>query len=154
MYQQLDERLSALEPGGGSGGDAAAGSDNTAQHKPGADKAYKATFDKLRNGKYNDAISGFEDFVKKYPNSTKTADALYWLGQARYVQGDLSGASDALQKMVDAYPKNPNIASALLRIGVIKQTVGKKEQAQATFQRILKDYPDSNAAGKAREKLQ
>src|SRR5699024_8123809 len=97
MYQQLDERLSALEPGGGSG-DAAAGSGNEAQHKPGADQAYKAAFDKLRNGKYNAAISGFEDFVEQYPNSTKTADALYWLGQARYVQGDLSGASDALQK--------------------------------------------------------
>lgn len=147
MYQQLDERLTALEGGGSA---TTTGAANEAD----AGTAYDAAFEQLRNGKYDDAISGFEAFVKQYPNSEHTVDALYWLGQARYVQGDLSGASSALQQMIDQYPKSDKIASALLRIGVIQQTVGKSKQAKATFQRIVDDYPDSDSADKARQHLQ
>lgn len=149
MYQQLDGRLTALEGGGavaGSGGGAPV-------DKAGAGKAYQAAFGSLRDGKYNAAISGFEAFVKKYPNSEQTDEALYWLGQARYVQGDLSGASSALQQMIKQFPQSAKVPSALLRIGVIQQTVGKAKQAKATFQRIIDNYPDSESASKARQHL-
>lgn len=147
MYQELDERLTALENGGtAKGGNKAS--------KAEIKESYLAAFDLLRNGKYNAAIGSFEQFNQKYPDNSYSDNALYWLGQARYVQGDLSGAMKALQKLEKKYPESSKLPSALFRIGVIKETVGKTSDAQAIFKSVIKDYPDSESAAMARKRLQ
>lgn len=145
MYQSLDERLTALEQGGAGTGVSAS--------KEEIKKSYMAAFGQLRNGKYDAAISGFESFVKKYPDSSYGDNAWYWLGQARYVQGDLSGAMKALQTMTSRFPKSSKLPSALFRMGVIEQTEGKTDKARAAFERIVTQYPDSDSAGMARQHL-
>lgn len=143
MYQKLDQRLTALEQGGVAETD-----------KQAVKKAYLAAFEKLRNGKYNAAISGFEAFVEKYPNSSYTDNAWYWLGQARYVQGNLGGAMEALQVVTSQFPESSKMPSTLFRMGVIEQTQGKIDSARTTFQRIISEYPDSESADMARQRLQ
>lgn len=142
MYKRLDKRLTALEQGGGS---------KASEQK--AKQAYMAAFDKLRKGQYDAAIGQLEVFVKKYPDSTYSDNAWYWLGQARYVDGDLDGALDALQTLVKKSPKSDKVPSALLRIGVIQQTQGNSNQARSTFERILREYADKGVADKARAHL-
>src|SRR5699024_12696134 len=58
MYQDLDNRLTALEKGGSA----------TSADKEVIKQSYMAAFEQLRNGKYDAAISDFEAFVKKYPD--------------------------------------------------------------------------------------
>lgn len=143
MYQVLDERLTALEQGGTA----------TGANQEEIKQTYMAAFEQLRNGKYDAAISGFETFVKKYPDSSYGDNAWYWLGQARYVQGDLTGAMSALQTMTSQFPQSSKLPSALFRMGVIEQTQGKTANARAAFKRIVTQYPDSESADMARQQL-
>jgi len=143
MYEDLDKRIAALE-----GGDNA-GADNEA-----AKDAYRAAFDKLRDNKYAEAVSGFEAFLDQYPDSAYNDNAWYWLGQARYVQGDLSGALDALNTLMEQFPDSDKLSSALFRIGVIEQAQGKNDKARAAFEKVITDYADSDSADRARKKLQ
>lgn len=143
MYQDLDERLTALEQGGTA----------TGANQEEIKQSYMAAFEQLRNGKYDAAISGFETFVKKYPDSSYGDNAWYWLGQARYVQGDLTGAMSALQTMTSQFPQSSKLPSALFRMGVIEQTQGKTANARAAFKRIVTQYPDSESADMARQQL-
>lgn len=143
MYQVLDERLTALEQGGTA----------TGANQEEIKQTYMAAFEQLRNGKYDAAISGFETFVEKYPDSSYGDNAWYWLGQARYVQGDLSGAMSALQTMTSQFPQSSKLPSALFRMGVIEQTQGKTANARAAFKRIVTQYPDSESADMARQQL-
>src|SRR5699024_6337530 len=145
MYQDLDNRLTALEKGGSA----------TSADKEVIKQSYMAAFEQLRNGKYDAAISDFEAFVKKYADDSSYGDnARYWLGQARYVQGDLSGAMEALQTMTKRFPKSSKLPSALFRMGVIEQAEVKTDKASAMFQRIVSQYPDSESADMARQRLQ
>lgn len=144
MYQRLDKRLTALEQGGAS----------KKASKEEIKKTYLAAFEKLRNGQYDAAIKALAAFTREYPDSTYTDNAWYWLGQARYVQGDLSGATTALRTVINDFPKSGKMASSLLRLGIIQQTLGKTNKARATFQRITHDYPNSGSADKARGRLQ
>lgn len=144
MYQRLDKRITALEQGG-----IAAGA-SKAEIK----QAYLAAFDQLRNSKYDAAIASLEAFVGKYPDNSYSDNAWYWLGQARYVQGDLTGAMKALQTLTRRFPDSKKMPSALFRIGVIEHTEGKVDKARAIFRRIVKQYPDSDSAAMARQRLQ
>lgn len=148
MYQELDKRLTALEGG------EVAGDKTSKASKGEIKKAYLAAFEQLRNGEYNAAIASFEQFAQKYGQNSYSDNALYWLGQARYVQGDLSGAMKALQKLKNKFPESKKLPSALFRIGVIKQTEGKVAAARATFERVIKTYPDTESAGMAKQRLQ
>lgn len=143
MYQRLDKRLTALEQGG-----------KSKASKEEIKSTYLAAFEKLRNGQYNAAIKALETFTQKHPDSAYTDNAWYWLGQARYVQGDLSGATAALKTVIKDFPKSPKMPSSLFRLGVIQQTLGKTDKARSTFQRIIRDYPDSGSADSARGRLQ
>lgn len=142
MYQQLDDRITALEGGG------AATADQEA-----VKKAYLAAFGKLRDKKYADASSSFAAFVKQYPDNSYSDNAWYWLGQARYVQGNLDGALSALQTVTEKFPESDKAPSALYRIGVIEQTQGKADKARSTLSKIIRNYADSDSADRAREKL-
>src|SRR5699024_794717 len=73
MYEDLDNRLTALEKGG----------TKKADEKE-IEQAYTAAFQELRNGNYDKAIHGFEAFVDDYPDTSYSDNAWYWLGQARY----------------------------------------------------------------------
>lgn len=142
MYQKLDKRLTALE-----------NSISAGANKKQIKSAYLAAFEKLRKGQYNAAIDRFEAFVKKYPKSSYSDNAWYWLGQARYVIGDLGDALKALQTVTRKFPKSSKMPSTLFRIGVIKQSQGKTDKARAIYQRIISQYPDSDSADMASKRL-
>jgi|SRR5699024_3014267 len=148
MYERLDERLKtlkqALEEGGG----------NARANDEAAEKAYLAAFEQMRNGKYDAAVSEFEAFNEKYPNSAYSDNAWYWLGQARYVQGDLDGAMQALRTVIDDYPDSDKVPSSLFRMGVIKLAQGQSGEAQSLFRQVISDYPEDKAAEMAREQLE
>lgn len=142
MYQKLDKRITALEKGNG-----------TTVDKEAVKNAYLAAFKKLRDGQYNAAIDSFQSFIHKYPKNSYSDNAWYWMGQARYVQGNLSGALQALQTVTNKFPKSSKMPSTLFRMGVIKSTQGKSSQARSLFKRVINNYPDSDSADMARGRL-
>lgn len=119
-----------------------------------ARKAYDNAFNLLKNGKYSEATTAFQQFLQKYPDSDFTDNAHYWLGEAHYVMGNFDKAIGAYQQLLNDYPNSAKAPHALLKIGYSQQEMGNVDQARQTLENVRSKYADTTAASLARERLQ
>ncbi len=114
---------------------------------------YLKSFDQLRGGKYDAAITGFRAMLGKYPQGNYADNAWYWMGESYHVKGDDANALKSYQSLLTQFPASPKVPDALLKTGVIYQGQQKTAQARDAYQKVLKQYPSSSAAGQARTRL-
>ncbi|WLS77759.1 cell division protein CpoB [Erwinia pyri] len=167
LYQQIDTLSSGAAAQGASGAAAAASAgataDNAAEGNNAASGAsaapvqsgdantdYNAAVALVLEKKQNEqAITAFQAFVKKYPDSTYQPNANYWLGQLNYNKGKKDDAAYYFATVVKNYPKSPKSADALYKVGVIMQEKGDTAKAKAVYQQVSKLYPNTDAAKNA-----
>ena len=150
MYADLDKRVGALEhgnSGGGASGDAGQGASSTEQ------SIYGQAFDALKAGNYTVAISGFQDFLHQYPSSPLAPNAEYWLGEAHYVNRDLSAAETAFQGVLDKWPSSSKAPDAMLDLGNTQLAEGKTAKGRATLHQVVSQYGGTDAANRAQTRL-
>jgi len=145
----------AVTSGGGESSAAASGSAAPRQGVATADEkaAYERTFGMLREGAFEDAIIGFNQFLFKYPNGAYADNAQYWLGEAFYVTRDFEQAQKAFQKVLDNFPDSPKRPDARLKLGFTLHELNRDSEARKVLEDVVNDYPDSSAARLAQRRL-
>jgi tol-pal system protein YbgF len=127
----------------------------TAPQDPLARKgAYQKAFDTLKQGKYNDAIVEFKNFVLSYPKGDLSDNAYYWLGEAYYVNRDFTAAKDAFRKVISEFPQSNKIPDANLKIAFIEYENAQFASAKGLLEDIVKRFPDTSAAKMAEKRLE
>jgi tol-pal system protein YbgF len=116
--------------------------------------AYLAAFDKLKAGRYDDAITGFKELLGRWPDGRYADNAWYWMGESHYVKRDYDAALEAFKAVLSKFPTSPKAADAQLKVGVVQLDQKQKDAARASFQKVVADYPNSNAANLARQRLE
>ncbi|XZQ55219.1 MAG: tol-pal system protein YbgF [Arsenophonus sp.] len=99
------------------------------------------------------AISFFQNFIKTYPKSSYQSNAIYWLGQLNYNNGNKNDAAFYFATVVKNYPNSSKVSESFYKIGLLMQESGENEKARAVYQRIIKMYPGSLSAQLAKKKL-
>lgn len=174
----IESRLIALEGGGGglSGAGSVTGAAGTstvvspglgggqdnggqsasapAEPDPAEEKAYLEAFDLLKQGKYSDAILGFENVVQNWPNGRYADTALYWAGESHYVQRDYEKALNKFNTLLEQHPNSQRVPDALLKAGFSHEELNRNDKAREMFQRIVDEYPDSSASNLAKQRLE
>lgn len=107
----------------------------------------------LKKKEYHQAISAFQSFVKRYPDSIYQPNANYWLGQLNYHQGKKNDALYYFAFVAKTYPKSHKAPEALLKVGMIMQEKGQKDKARAVYEQVRKLYPSDEAAKQAQKRL-
>lgn len=173
IYQDVDQRLGALQPGGASQSPAAAGEGGdgdpatpplpTGQAPTGAaggDPAkiqaeYQAAYDLLnpKQKRYAEAAKAFSAFVRKYPNHALAPNAQYWLGEAYYVTQKNADARKAFDVVVERYPGSTKMPDALYKLGRLHEAAGRRDAARRSYERVVTEYANSSAAGLAGQRL-
>ena len=92
------------------------------------EQVYKNLYKKYEQKKYKDAISGFKEFIEKYPDSKLVPNAYYWIAESYY-------------------------AAANYQDGVYKNTLLNFKLAQDNFKIVINKYPENQKAIDARTKL-
>ncbi|MFH7826949.1 cell division protein CpoB [Kluyvera chengduensis] len=105
------------------------------------------------NARQDDAITAFQNFIKKYPDSTYQPNANYWLGQLNYNKGKKDDAAYYFASVVKNYPKSPKAADAMFKVGVIMQDKGDTAKAKAVYQQVVSKYPGTDGAKQAQKRL-
>ena len=105
------------------------------------------------SSRQDDAIAAFQNFVKKYPDSTYQPNANYWLGQLNYNKGKKDDAAYYFASVVKNYPKSPKAADAMFKVGVIMQDKGDTAKAKAVYQQVVSKYPGTDGAKQAQKRL-
>lgn len=119
-----------------------------------ANSDYNAAVALVRdNSRQDEAITAFQNFVKRYPDSTYVPNANYWLGQLNFNKGKKDDATFYFASVVKNYPKSPKAADAMLKVGIIMQDKGDTAKAKAVYQQVVKQYPGSEGAKQAQKRL-
>lgn len=125
------------------------GQDTAEQRKPGAlpgktpQEKYDYAFGLLRNNDYQGATDAFKLFVSQYPKNPLAGNAVYWMGQIPYSQGNFDAAARLFYEAYHKYPKSAKAPESLLKVGLSFDKLNKKKEACVVFQRFLAEYPDA-----------
>lgn len=114
---------------------------------------YRAAFNLLKEGRYNQATEAFQDFIRDYPAGSYTDNAQYWLGETFYVTRQFQPALTEFNRVVNDHKDSPKLTHALLKIGYIRHELGDSEGAVKTLEGLMAQHPKSTAARLARERL-
>jgi len=157
MYVDLDARLQRLEqPAAGAAAPSAEGTSGADAAVAGQDdenRAYEAAQELRRIGNYQGAIAAFQAYIKQYPQSSRAPRAQYWIGDSYYNLREFKAAIASQQTLIKTYPGNPSVPDAMLNIASSQIELGDSKVAKKTLQDLLAKYPLSDAATKAKSRL-
>ena len=146
QYMDIDTRLRAAE---------AALTAAQATTAPGSPEAeYQAAFNLLKDGRYEEAETALREFAAKYPQHELAANAVYWLGEAHYVQRDYPAALAAFESVLRDYPGTRKSPDALLKAGYCQYELRRYGDARTLLTRVVQEFPDTQAAADARARLE
>jgi tol-pal system protein YbgF len=116
-------------------------------------RAYDQGLDHFRAGRFGEAVTAFQLFIRSYPRSPLASSAQYWIGNSLYAIRDFRGSITAQRQLITQYPDSPKAADAMLNIATSQSELGDLQGARVTLQEVNTKYPSSEAAAKARQRL-
>jgi tol-pal system protein YbgF len=119
----------------------------------GAQNAYMKAFGLYSANNYPAAVEAFGAFIKAYPKSEYAGNAQYWIGECYYTQHNYPLALDAFNKLLATYPKGNKVPDAMLKIGYTYINMNEPAKTKSELQSLIDKFPNSQAAIKARERL-
>ncbi len=135
---------------------------------PNAQDSYQAAYQDLSKGLYPLAISGFQDFLRRFPDSPLADSAQYSIGeaffgmahsagatagQAEKAAKDLEQAVKEFRKVVVNYPRGGKVSTALYKEALALVELKQTALARERLQYLLDHFPQSEEAPLAKERL-
>ncbi len=131
----------------------------------GAEESYQAAYLDFSKGLYPLAVSGFRDFLRRFPDSPLADSAQYWIGEAYFsmaratasqpekARENLEQAVQEFRKVVVAYPRGSKVPTALYKEALALVELKQTALAQARLQYLVEHFPQSEEAPLAKERL-
>ncbi|MGD9032830.1 MAG: tol-pal system protein YbgF [Desulfobacteraceae bacterium] len=115
---------------------------------------YDTSMASFKEGKYEDAMRGFETLIKKYPDSDRADNAQFWIGECYMGIKKYEKAILAYQEVIKKYPKGNKVPSAMLRQAIAFLEIKDKTSTRLLLKKIINKYPESSEAQIAKKKLE
>ncbi|MDP2751821.1 MAG: tol-pal system protein YbgF [Rhodocyclaceae bacterium] len=117
---------------------------------------YETALTLFKGAKYAESLSGFQSFIKKWPDSGLLPNAWYWMASCRFQLKEFGPAAEDFAKVSATWPNDPKAADAMLaQANALGETKKPKEakEAREILDALLTRYPGSAAAKLARQRL-
>jgi tol-pal system protein YbgF len=114
---------------------------------------YEAGWRNLEKRDYRSAIARFRDFVKKYPKSTLTANAQYWIGESHYALREFDQAIIEFDAVRTRYPESGKVPAALLKEAYAFAEMGENSNARLLLQEVVEKHAQTPEATQAKQKM-
>ncbi len=117
------------------------------------DDLYQRSYNSYLQADFENAITGFKDYLRLYPKTSLSDNAAYWVGESLYSLKNFQEAATAFDKVSGDYANSVKAPASLLRSGFALIELGEIDQARERFQKIVDAYPTSNEAIQAADRL-
>ena len=114
---------------------------------------YTEALRSVSSSKNEDGRKKFNEFLAKYPSSSKAPEALYWIGESYMGEKSYNQAVLSFKEVTTRFPKEGKAAEALWRTAEAYERLGDKTNAAFHLKMLADEYPNSEFNGKARQKL-
>jgi Uncharacterized protein conserved in bacteria len=121
-------------------------------------KEYSYALDLYNQRQLNQAKEKFIEFIRKYPNTSLTDNAYFWLGVVYRDLGD-SARAEAVWRTLEErckrgeMPDCNKLPSTYLQLARLYEARENSEKAREYYEAILKEFPLSEEAEVAKRKL-
>lgn len=161
LYRQLDlkPQTEALEqpaaPGTGTNQTAISGvSERETRPDRPENTLYDETLALYREGRYEEALLGFKNFVQRFPQSDLADNAQFWIGECYMSMNQYEQAIHAFHEVEIRYPKGNKVPNAMLKQAMAFLKVKDAIAAKIVLKKLIKNYPDSAEGRIAAAKLE
>ena len=150
-YVDLDRRLGALNPVGGSAntssnpsagqagsGQVSSGTTGTALPVNDEKAHYQSAIDPII-GKVKNldlAISLLHEHLKRFPNGQFAGNAKYWLGESYLVKDNTAESRKWFESLLNEYPLHGKVPAAKYKLGVVYHKLGMNAQARTMLEEV------------------
>ncbi len=110
------------------------------------DLKYLAAFSNLAAGRLPAAESGFQGFLREFPDHQYSPNARYWLANAQLSQGKTNLAVTNLQQIIVNPNAQAKVPAALMQLAQIYRQEGQPIQADNVLEQLRNRYPESPEA--------
>ena len=117
------------------------------------DEVYRSAKHAFDQGDSEAARKGFQDFIKRYPDSKNADNAQFWIGEIYYREKWYEKAILEYQNVIEKYPQGNKVPAALLKQGLAFSSIGDQANSKLILEELLRKYPKTNEAKIAAEKL-
>ena len=107
---------------------------------------YRADYGHVLSGDYGTAEQEFTQYISRYPNSSRAADANFWLGEALYSQGKFNESAKTFLNAHQKYGTSEKAPEMLLKLGMSLAALDNTDTACATLREVSKRYPKASRA--------
>jgi tol-pal system protein YbgF len=124
------------------------GGQSQAAEQPGEGQAYRAAYALVRGQKFDQAVQGFERFLRDYPDGKYAPNAHYWLGELYLViePPNLESSRQSFTLLLSQYPNNSKAPDALYKLGKVQFMKGNREKAREYLDRVISEYGSTNSS--------
>ena len=116
-------------------------------------RMYDTAWADYTNGQWALAITGFEAYIKTFPESDLTDDASFYVGQTHYAEGNFDESIVAFEQVLLNYPNGDIVPEASYKRGLALDRLGETERARTAFELVVNNYPDHMMATLAQQAL-
>lgn len=107
--------------------------------------AFKQAKDLLLAGDYANAEQAFAAYVNNYPESARTPEARYWLGETQFVREAYTDAAGNYIGAIRGWPQTSWAPDATLKLARSMVALRKTTEACRTLDELAKRYPKAPA---------
>jgi len=118
------------------------------------EEMYQAARSDYGRGSYDLALSGFREFLQRFPESELADNALYWVGECHYAAGRLTDAVSTFDEVVSRFPEADKAPDAAYKKGLALLDLNRTAEGIMQLQHVRDSFPGTPAARLARTKLQ
>lgn len=115
--------------------------------------SFKKALSLYKKKDFAEAASRFGQFINKYPQSSYTADALFYKASSNFNLKKYPVAILEFHKFSQIYPKNSHVPMAIYLQGVGFLKVSDPSDASILFRQVISKYPSTKAAKLSKQAL-
>jgi len=115
-------------------------------------REYERALKLYREKQYNQAIVAFGQLIKRHKANSYTDNAVFWTGVCYVEQNEYTLAIAEFKKIL-GFKKSNKRADAMYYLGICFRQNGDEQSAVKYWKQIISEFPKSDAADKARAKI-
>jgi len=111
--------------------------------------AYREAYEAYQQGRLDEAMAAFRDFLRRHPKHPYADNAQYWIGECHYDRKEWAQARQEFLRVVTEHPDGNKVPDAMVKVGLCDQRLEQWDEARRMYDAVMLTYPESPAAAVA-----
>jgi len=116
-------------------------------------RTYEAAYQDLMQDNFQLALIGFRTYLERYPQTSLSDNAQYWIAEIYYKQRQFTTAIEEFIKVVEDFPGQDKTPAAYYKLGLCFRNLRDETTARRYFELLVAQHPGTREAQLAGERL-